>query len=114
MSDPIDNEEAEFVAEESFDASDPKQVNEARKNEGRKRANSLRVVEGIMSLKEGRKWMYDLLVRCHVGCTPYLSERPYDSAFQMGEQNIGLILQADIGLAAPDKYQLMLKEANEK
>jgi hypothetical protein len=67
----------------------------------------------FMATLGGRAFIHDLLLRCHVMSTPY-SENPYSAYFQMGEQNIGLIVTADLLRVAPEHYQQMMNEANQK
>lgn len=114
MGDHIQIQEAEENAEAQYDAGDPEQVNLARKKAGRRKVNRLRVIEGLMSLPEGRKWMYDLLSRCHIYSTPFVAGDPYGTAFQAGEQNIGQMLLADVVAAAPENYILMCTEGKQK
>jgi hypothetical protein len=112
MGDHIMNGEADELAVKPFDASDPESVNRARKKAGRKKVNRLRIIEAVMEQPEGRKWMYEVLNMCHIYSTPFVQGDPYASAFQMGEQNIGNMLLADVQAAAPANYLLMCKEGN--
>lgn len=95
---------------ESYDTSDPKQVNRARKRDARKRADRLKFVEAAMTHEEGRAWFYDMLLFCKVINTPY-SDNPYDTAFKCGMQNVGLRMLLDLQDAAPERYLDMVKEA---
>ena len=97
---------------ETYDTSDPKQVNKARKRDARKRADRLKFIEAAMSHEEGRAWFYDLLLFCKVISTPYKSD-PYDTAFACGMNNVGLRIMQDIQDAAPDRYLDMVKEARQ-
>lgn len=110
MADEIQNAIAEEEAEKPYNASDPDAVNIARVKSGRRREKRLRVIEGMMDIPEGRLWLYDLLLTCHVFSTPYVRGDSDASHIQMGEQNIGLRVLSDISVAAPDKYMLMIKE----
>jgi hypothetical protein len=94
---------------ESYDTSQPEQVNKARKKEARTRAYRLEFVKAAMSHPEGRAWFYDLLVRCKVIATPF-RENPYETAFNCGQQNIGLQILSDIQAAAPQGYNQMVQE----
>ena len=107
--DKFESKAAEEAEERDYDAGDPEQVNKARKKAGRNKAEKLRVVEGIMSVPEGRKWLYEILKRCHVFSTPFQND-PYATAFNCGEQNIGQMLLADIVAAAEDQYVVMCRE----
>ena len=95
---------------ESYDTSDAKQVNRARKRDARKRADRLKFVEAAMTHEEGRAWFYDMLLFCKVINTPYC-DNPYDTAFKCGMQNVGLRILLDLQDAAPERYLDMVKEA---
>ena len=74
---------------------------------------------GLMSIPNGRRWMWWLLGLCHVGHQPahILASGPVDvprSFLNFGEMNIGNQLIAAIYRACPDEYARMVKEANEK
>lgn len=109
MSDPILENEAEERLEESFDTSDKEQVNKARKKAARKRADYLKYVQASMQFPEGRAWFYHYLVLTKVFQTAFTDD-PYRTAFNLGQQNIGLMLLDDIQTAAPKEYVLMINE----
>lgn len=71
------------------------------------------IVRGIMSVKAGRQWMLGKLEACHV-FAPTFSTNGLQMAFAEGERNIGLKLLADIMVACPDHYILMMREQNER
>ena len=66
-----------------------------------------------MSQPNGREWVYELLLRCNVFHTPFVGVDSKTN-FNCGAQNVGLQLFHDIVSAAPDFYQLMMREANER
>ena len=68
------------------------------------------IIRGIMSLPQGRGWMYGLLERCHVFQTTFTG-KSLSMAFQEGERNIGLELIQDVMAACPDQYVAMIREA---
>ncbi len=106
--------EAEMLAEKGYDASDPEQVNQARKKAGRKKKEELDFVSAIMSVPQGRAWMYGLLAACKVFGSPIVQGDPYFTYHNIGEQNIGKKLLQEINDAAPDEYIMMMREAKEK
>jgi hypothetical protein len=114
MADNIQKLEAEELAEKPYDASNPEEVNMARKKAGRKKANRLRIVEAIMQHADGRAWMYGILDRCHIYGSPLVQGDPYATHYMIGESNIGRLILSDVVDAAPDKYLLMIQEAREK
>ena len=102
--------EAELIAEKPYDASDPEQVNNARKKSGRRKKENLDFIRAMMTIPDGRKWAYEQLVKCNVFSTPFMHGSTDGTAFNCGMQNWGLQFLADITTSAPDKYVDMLKE----
>ena len=96
--------------DESYDTSDPVQVNTAKKKAGRTRADRLEFVAAAMTTSQGRAWFYDHLLRCKVFKNPYTSDNPRDTDFRCGELNIGLMVLDDIQTAAPEYYLTMVSE----
>lgn len=94
-------------------ASERSSVRQAQKTA--KIAESLRhaTLTQLMSTPTGRAWMYDLLARCHIGSTPFSTDA-LTTAFQCGEQNIGLQLWGDLQSTCPDQYILMMREYYER
>ncbi len=111
MADPAAIVEAERLLEPPYDTADPQQVNTARKKAARKDRERLDVVRGLMTLKEGRAWLYGLLGKCHIFENVFRPGQPDSTAYLCGERNIGLAVLADIMAVAPDEYVTMCKEA---
>lgn len=103
----------EVEQEESFDTSDPVQVNTARKKSARTRADRLEFVHAAMTTPQGRAWFYDLIVRCHIFNRAFDPD-PYIHAYKAGEVNIGLQILSDIQDGASDNYVLMIEENKRK
>lgn len=95
----------------SYNASDPEQIRKAKDQAEFDEALKFDVIKNVMSAIPGRKWIYDWLNRCHIYHTPYVSGRPDDTAFNLGEHNIGLMLLADVQASSPDLYMQMVTEA---
>lgn len=114
MADKIEQIIAEDVVEKPYDASDPEQVNDARKKSGRKKTNRLRVVQAIMELEDGRAYMYNLLERCHIFGNPFVRNDPYATHFMIGESNIGRLIMADVVECSPEGYLKMCEENKER
>lgn len=110
MADLIRQNQANEEVETPVDTSNPEEVNKARKKYARTRADRLEFVKAAMDLKEGRAWLYDLIVRCHVFRNPFVTGDEQATAFKCGEQNIGLMILDDIQTAAADKYIDMIRE----
>src|SRR5258708_35275501 len=98
----------------TFDGSDRKQVPAREKELKIAEGNRLAYTRRLMSDAPGRKWMYDLLLRCHIWQTPFAAGQIDTTAFRLGEQNLGLQVFADVMSAAPQEYVLMMQEANTK
>lgn len=110
MADHIQHLEANAEAAKPFNAADPTEVNNARKKSGRERSERLRVLQALMQHKDGRKWIYGLLDRCHIYTNPFTPGQWDVTSFKCGEENIGLMIQADVVDAAPEEYLQMCKE----
>lgn len=93
----------------SYDASDPQQVREAEAKAKDRGEEAKLILQNIMSLPQGRAWLWGLLARCHIYESCF---GPDDrtTAFALGERNVGLRLQAEIIEASPTLFMQMLKE----
>lgn len=103
--------EAREMAEEPYDASNSKQVNAARKKSARRNKKRYEVVNALMQHKDGRRWIYEILERCHIYTTSFVQGDPHATSFREGERNVGNSLLIDILTAAQDEYTLMMREA---
>jgi len=88
---------------------DPKLVAKAKREVRVREAEQKIVVKSIMTVRAGREWMYDFLSQCGIFQTPFTND-PCATAFNCGQQNVGLRMTAQIMLAAPTEYLQMLKE----
>ena len=71
------------------------------------------IVNGIMSVGPGRRWICDLLETCHIFATSY-SDVGLRMAFLEGQREIGIRLLMDIMASCPDQYVTMMRERNER
>jgi len=69
------------------------------------------IVNGIMSVEAGRRWMCDLLESCHIFATSF-SDVGLRMAFMEGQREVGIRLLTDIMSACPDQYITMMRERN--
>lgn len=99
-----------LVPEEPFDAGDARSVKEHVRKAKVSAAGRTRLVRQIMSSVEGRVWIWEILSRCHIYSTSF-STNALSMAFQEGERNIGLMINAEV-TAKPlyELYQQMVKE----
>lgn len=98
----------------TYDGSDRKQVRAKEKEAKLDENNRLAYTKRIMFDQPGRKWMHDLLVRCHIFQTAFAAGQPDNTAFRLGEQNTGLQIFADVIAASPQEYVQMMNEASIK
>ena len=71
------------------------------------------IVNGIMSVAPGRRWLCDLLEVCHIFSTSF-SDVGLRMAFMEGQREVGIRLLMDIMSACPDQYITMMRERNER
>lgn len=95
--------------EEPIDLSDARQVKERNRELKRAEQDRMRTIRWLMSTKDGRKWVWDLLEKAHVNSSSFATNALI-TAHNEGERNIGLWVMADVTTFAPDHYVLMLSE----
>lgn len=98
----------------SYNPSERKDVRKAEKLAAIAEAARVSYTKRIMSEVEGRQWMHDLLLRCHVFSTPFVRGAPDLTSFNCGEQNIGYQTFKDVVNYCPNEYVIMMQEANLK
>jgi hypothetical protein len=96
-----------------YDAGNRRDVRTAQKQAKVVELQRREVVNGIMSVAPGRKWMCELLETCHIFATSF-SDVGLRMAFMEGQREVGLRLLADIMGACPDRYIEMMRERNER
>ena len=101
----------EEIIDQDYNADDPAQVNRARKKAAREKIQHDEVIRGIMSVKEGRKWIHHIIQFCDVFGNPHVAGMPDATAFNCGMANAGKMVWAEVEEAAPEFCTLMLKEA---
>jgi len=69
------------------------------------------VVHSIMGVADGRAYIYDLLIYCHVFDQPF-SPNPHLTAFGCGQLDVGQVIFRKIHKLCPDEYIQMMREAN--
>jgi hypothetical protein len=70
------------------------------------------LMAAIVSMPEGRKWIWELLTELGVFSNPFSADGLV-MAFKCGEQNVGQRIFADVLEASPDAYLTMVKESRE-
>lgn len=89
-------------------ASDEKQVKEAKRKEKDVRAQELEDIKFVLSSPQGRRFYWRYLSKCGMFTTSFTGNS--GTYFKEGERNVGLRLYADMMAASPDSYLLMIKE----
>ena len=69
------------------------------------------VIHSIMGVADGRAYVYDLLLYCHVFDQPF-SPDPHLTAFGCGQLDVGQLIFRKIHAICPDEYIQMMREAN--
>lgn len=95
-----------------YDASDPKHVKEKRKAARQEEQARAEMMNAIMSIPQGRKWIWELLSWCNIGHS-VLNSNPYLMAHSSGQQDVGFRIMAD-AMMNQDSYLQMIKEAKER
>ena len=87
-----------------------KEANEKSQRENRLRINDMRK---ILSLPEGRRYIWSELERCKV-FAPSFTTNSLLLGFNEGQRSIGIALLSDVELAKPGSYSQMFTEAMSK
>ena len=98
----------------TYDGSNRKHIRQAEKSAIVADNERKLFVAHIMSTLPGRAWMHQLLSQCHIFHTPFVAGAPDFTAYNCGQQNLGLQIFADVHAAAPREYVLMMQEASQK
>jgi hypothetical protein len=96
-------------AAEVPDVANPRHARELERQVKAYRQAADDVLVELMSRRNGRAWIYDLLERCHCFESSFSSD-PLAMAFSEGERNTALKFLADINRVCPDHYITMVRE----
>lgn len=110
MSDPRDEGTHPEPPEPTYDASDPAQVNQRKRDKGRRDKAKRQVMAQLLASPAGRTWLYELLAACRMYSTSVVPGDPFATHFNEGQRNLALRLTAEAVSSAPDLYVLMLRE----
>jgi len=94
-------------------AADPQQVEKAKQKTESQNDQRLNDVREIMNSVRGRRFYWKLMVKCGIFQNNFHGEQTHDTAYDLGQRNIGLQLLADVNEAAPEAYLKMLGESKE-
>lgn len=109
-----ESETAPSEEAEALNLSDPVQV-QARNKKAKARAElRRRFIVQLLSTREGREWMYEMLSAAGVYRMSYApGADALSMAFREGQRNIGNMLLTDVISASPEGYAAMQNEAAE-
>lgn len=94
------------------DPADQRKAERVQERERDKRDRELEDTRLILSTKEGRRFFWRWISRCHVFETSFTGNNT--TFFKEGERNVGIQMLADLNAAAPEQYAVMQKEYAEQ
>lgn len=83
---------------------------EMRRAERLKADQDCEDLKWLMSNKQGRRFMWRLLAKAHLGKSSFVAPNAMTVSFLEGERNIGAYFQAEVLEVCPTRYLEMLKE----
>lgn len=99
---------------ETFDAGDPAAIDNAHREDARRRREDADVLRMIMHTKPGRAWMYRMLNRCNIYGDTFAPGQGDVTAFKLGQENIGKQLMLELMDASADLYITMIKDQKDE
>ena len=68
-------------------------------------------IKRIMSDTAGREWLHRLLESCYIFGEPFIRGAPDATAWNLGRQNVGKEIFADVVTNCPTQYVMMMQES---
>jgi len=93
-------------------AADPEQVEKAKEKVETRDEQKINDIREVLGTRRGRRYFWGLLEWCGIFKTSNSDE--HQIFFNEGMRNVGLKLLADVNEAAPEVYNLMLRESKEE
>lgn len=104
-------EPTEIIEEAPFDASDKQQVDEKKRRAGRDARRARDVLAGLVSLQDGRRWLWDLMKDLMtLDKQVMVGDTGYAQGFHDGQREVGLRMMRMVAKADPANFVLMLTE----
>lgn len=88
-------------------------IRDAPKEEPIVAHRTLESLKHVLSFRNGRRFVYDLLGVCHFGRSPFSGEHIHTTVALAGKQLVGEWVMDLLITTYPEAYGLMLKEAKE-
>lgn len=101
------------MTDRPYSAANRKDIRAAEKVQVQIATINREVISGLMTVANGRHWVYSQLADSFVFADPF-SPDPATLAYNTGLRSAGIRLFNDLILYAPDNFILMLKEAHER
>ena len=101
------------MTDRPYSAANRKDIRAAEKVQIQIATINREVIAGLMSVANGRHWVYSQLADAFVFADPF-SPDPPTLAYNTGLRSAGIRLFNDLILYAPDNFTTMLKEAHER
>lgn len=99
------------MADEPFNASDPKAVQKAESAARLREQQRKAVVAQLLGSREGREWLAQILKDCHTFEERVtISGGQYEQGVFNGERRVGLDLMRFLAKSAPQNFALLLQE----
>lgn len=95
----------------TFNAANPDQVKNRKRRERRARERKASDMRFVMSSKEGRRFVYGLLVDCGIYKSSFTVVNGLSVAFNEGTRNVGLKLLASLQEVCLEEFHLAETEA---
>ena len=114
MSDLEEDQPSSLSPEDLPDnAADKKSVARKKAESGRRDKRLQATLVGILSIKDGREWIWALLESCNVFSQSFVQGEPESTAFNEGKRSVGNRLLAEITSGAPEAFVQMMKESKQ-
>lgn len=113
MADRVQQLEAAEVPEQPFDASDPEQVNEARKKSGRKKKEEREDYVSLMETEKGRSFLWKFCAAAVVG-DPVVPGDSLSTYYNLGQERKARDLFKELLRVVPARVAEMVEENMEK
>ncbi len=108
-----DENQIEPQKTEAFDAGNSEHVEKKKKRVKLNENGANSAIRGVMSMPEGRAFFWWMLTECHVHGNSF-HQNGLTMAFNEGERNIGLKIEARLAEQCPEDFARMMIEAREK
>jgi hypothetical protein len=93
-----------------YDPTDPDAVASEERLAAVKQKRELADLRAVLSLPEGRRWLWRVLEQTAAFRASYDPDNPIRMGFSEGRRSVGLWLLAELQLAAPDAFASLIAD----